>query len=105
MGAYRWVRAIVLACACVRMCACLCACVLACVHACVCECVRVCVCARARSPVCVCARARARLCVSVLRIVSTDKTLHFINTLIIIISIIKAPTHEHFGLYSGGGPS
>ena len=70
-----------------------------CVSACVCVCVR------ARARLCVCARARARLCVSVLRIVSTDKTLHFINTLIIIISIIKAPTHEHFGLYSGGGPS
>ena len=47
----------------------------ACVRACLRACVRACVC------VCVCVRARARA----LRIVSMDKILHFINTLIIII--------------------
>ena len=53
----------------------------ACVRACLCACVRACVC------VCVCARARARL--YALRIVHTDRILRFINSLIIIIKIIK----------------
>ena len=42
---------------------------------CVCVCVCVCIC------VCVCARARALI------IVSADKNLHFINALIIILSL------------------
>ena len=66
-------------CVCVYMCVC----VWACVRACLCACVRACV----RVRVCVCARARAR--VYALRIVHTDRILRFINSLIIIIKIIK----------------
>ena len=36
--------------------------------------------------VCVCTRARTRVCFYALRTVSTDKILHFINTLIITIT-------------------
>ena len=79
--------------ACVRTCACVC------VRVCVCACVRVCMRARA------CVRARARVCLSVcvcacpcvyaLKIVSTDKILHFRNTVIIIIIVFV------FGSFSG----
>ena len=61
------------ACACVHACVCVCVCVCTHVHACMCVCVCVCVCVHA----CACVRVYA------LRIVSTDKTLRFINTLII----------------------
>ena len=60
-----------------------------CVRACACACVR----ARARACVraCVCVRARARVCVCVcaLRIVSTDKIVRFVNTVLIIIKCTR----------------
>ena len=65
---------------------------------CVCVCMRVCVCVHAYMCVCVCMRAYVCVCVCVrvcghmLRIVATDKTLHFINALIITITIIKITT-------------
>ena len=66
-------------------------CVCACVHvrarACVRACVRVCVCCVCVC-VCVCVRARA------LRIVCMDKTLRFINTIIIITSLL--PVHGKY---------
>ena len=61
----------------VRACVCVCVCVRACVCACVCVRARVCVC------VCVRVRACMRVCVCALRIISLDKVLHLINTLII----------------------
>ena len=64
---------------------CVCACVRACVPVCVYVCARVCVCVC----VCVCARARA------LRIVSTGKILHLINTLIIKMVIIMSGNGEN----------
>jgi len=60
----------------------------ACVHA----CQSVCVCVRARVCVCVCTRARAYACVYALRIVYMDKTLRFINTLIILMMLIVPVT-------------
>ena len=64
----------------------------ACVHA----CQSVCVCARARVCVrvcaCVCVRARTYACVYALRIVYMDKTLRFINTLIILMMLIVPVT-------------
>ena len=64
-------------CACVRAYVCMCVCVRGYVHACVCvrACVHACVC------VCVCVCVRARPCL--LRIVSKDRILHWINTLTI----------------------
>ena len=68
---------------CVHVCVCICVyvyvCVYACVHACVCMlCVHVCVGVRACVCVWVCA------CVYAIRMASTDKKVHFTNTLIII---------------------
>ena len=72
------------------MCACVRVCVRARVRACVPECV--CVCARARVCVRVCVYARAYACVYALRIVYMDKTLRFINTLIILMMLIVPVT-------------
>ena len=58
--------------ACVRACACVCVCVYLCVR----ECVRVCV--------CVCVRVCVRAYICALRLVSKDKSLRFIKTLVII---------------------
>ena len=58
-----------------RVCSCARVPVRACVRACVCACVRA----------CVCVFARARAHVNAHRIVSTDKILCLINTLIVII--------------------
>ena len=54
----------------------LCVCVCVCVYTCMCVCVYVCVCACVRASICAC------VLVHMLQIVSTDKILHFINTLI-----------------------
>ena len=61
-------------CVCVSVCVCVivCACVRACVNVCACACVRACV----RACVCVCVYAHTIVC--------TDKTLRFLNNLIII---------------------
>ena len=55
---------------------------LMCADACVCVCV--CVCACVRACVRACARVRVCACVHALRMVSTDKSLRFINALIVI---------------------
>ena len=68
--------------------ACVYICMRACVCACVCACVRVRVCVRARACVCVSVCVCACPCVYALKIVSsTDKILHFRNTVIIIIIV------------------